>query len=119
MSQDSIQHWAFIAWSMAWITVIASIILVVVYGEVDVITHSRLFGPQRETVINWPLIVGLVASSIYAFLFAVIMSALHRSVSLGEDVLDELRAMRGNATAGETAGAVSPDGSAQENTDAE
>lgn len=98
MSKDAIEGWAYIAWTMAWITVVASLILGVVYGQAEVVRHT-IIGPRTEAVTNWPLIVGLVASSIYAFLFAVIMSALHRSVSLGEEVLDELRAMRAGEAA--------------------
>jgi uncharacterized integral membrane protein len=77
MSKVAVEFWAFIAYALALIIVIASIILVFNYGSVEP------SGYGGDKIINWPLIAGCVGSSLYAILFAVMFSVV-RYIYIGK-----------------------------------
>lgn len=70
MSKAAVELWATIAYVLAGIIVIASIGLIHSYGAYE----SGRYGD--EPIINWPLIAGCVASSLYSILFAVMFSVV-------------------------------------------
>lgn len=72
MSNSAISFWAGLAWAMAIVNAVASIIVMIAFGVAEIDAGGIV--PDRQTVVVWPVILGCIASAIYGLLFAVLMS---------------------------------------------
>ena len=83
MNRDWVGFYVFISKAMAVLAVVSVVIIIFSYGKIEIAGDSRYSPPQE--IINWPVIVGGIASAIYACLFASMFSAVRYACYFSQD----------------------------------
>ena len=83
MNRSYLDFWVFISKAMALITAVSAVIVIAVFGTMEVPGIS-IYSPPR-TALNWAVILGSAASAIYGILFAALMSATRYGCYFAQD----------------------------------
>lgn len=90
MNRERLDFCVFISKVMAVLSVLAAMIVLYNFGRVEIVSSPSYLSAGQLTM-NWPVIFGCLISSVYALLFAAMLSAVRYACCFAQDAVNALK----------------------------